>query len=1404
MAVLLGTASASVTLDVGQFLGAANQAMGAMDQLGSYEGKGKSSFFSTMTKGALGLGTALIVPMSLGLKAAVDLEQAMANLNASLGGVDGSTLDALSASITDIGAASKFSATEVAAVADELAKAGYGADDLLGGMTQAVIDLSQATGEGLPTATQGITQAMAVWQDSIVGPTLAINDASKAADVLTVAANQSTGGVADVIAGLRPLGPVAASMGVSFEESAAAIAMFTQYGLSGAEAGISLARGLQNLANPTSEASAMMGELGIAAFDMQGNFVGFPALFDQLNTSMAGMSDQAQLAALSTIFGAEAIDVMGLAVLQGSSPLEQMIALMQESGAAAEQSALRMDTLGAQFDALKEGANTFLGSLVAGLLPGLRVFVDAGNMLIDMLMKIPGPIKTAIGAVAGLLAGFAAVNTAIAGFSFLAGVLGIGGVGAALSAVLPILLGLAAAAGAVYIAWKTNFLGFKGVIEGIGDAFSGIKGFVDRFLGAFKKVEKPVSAVGKVFDAITGPVDAFKAGFDALTGVVKTVTGPFDAVASAGEKVGSFLDRIAGPANRAAAGFAAVSGAAQGVTDAVSGLGRVFDALGIAISGINGGNIPPWLQDVADFFFAASDAADKFFERFSLARDLALFRGDNPFEAFITGLKSAIGTIDVGTIAITIGGWFVAAATSIWDAIVDWWDGSPGDPVLAAAGMESALPVDSVPLRIKGWIVSSAESIWSAIQQWWNGGGGSGDPARDAAGIGGGAQSSPGFTVERLLLNIGEWAMGQVADVGATILDWATEKIGAIDWTGLGNTVRDALTGAISGAFNVGQDIGEAIAGLDTIAINLLDTVTAAITEADWTNIGAVAAQMLINALKAGFGILGTLVSLGPAFITGIIDGISTADWPAVATSIKNFIIAAIEGLSGFALGFGLTLFSELQQALGTVDWGALASTIGTKLGSAISKVSGFAVGLAGKLSDELGQALGEVDWVSLAGSIGGKLAEAIANVTGFAVEIGGKLYDELSQALGNVDWAALGSTLKDGFVGAVAGIGEAIGTAIWNELPGWLTDLIGGVLPGQSDDVITSNTPKGTGAAGGTLRESLFPGRVTLPEIDFSGLDAAKAKLDEFRSASLGVTDNLKAALATPIDTSILTSSLTGLKDAMALSMADLGTSIASGLQSAMQTAVVQVQGIQIGTAFVTGIQQGIAAGSATVGAAVSTLVSTAGNGRIGMTVAGLSVGFAFGDGTASGIRSKSGAVGSAAASYVSTASGYRGAMMAAGLGIGWALGDGVAAGIRSKIGAVAAEASAMVTTAIAAAKAAAAISSPSRVMFDEVGVMLGLGAALGVESQYRRMAEAMTGLIQIPAVRQAQYIPDVPNRSAAASGGGSSYATTTISVDVQAPQGMSDADEADFVQRFAQAIKTGTDLVYMAQGVS
>src|SRR5690606_14115611 len=142
----------------------------------------------------------------------------------------------------DISIASQFSATEVAAVGEGLAKAGFDASELQN-VTEAVVLLSQATGDGLGPAMEVVVAAMSTWSEEIVGVELALTDATRVSDILTTAANNSTASLSDINAGMRSLGPVAAQMGIGFDESAAAIALFTNYGLRGADAGISLARG---------------------------------------------------------------------------------------------------------------------------------------------------------------------------------------------------------------------------------------------------------------------------------------------------------------------------------------------------------------------------------------------------------------------------------------------------------------------------------------------------------------------------------------------------------------------------------------------------------------------------------------------------------------------------------------------------------------------------------------------------------------------------------------------------------------------------------------------------------------------------------------------------------------------------------------------------------------------------------------------------------------------------------------------------------------------------------------------------------------------------------------------------------------------------------------------------------
>lgn len=782
----------------------ADKAKRDIDDVGGSVSRAGSGF-DKLKAGALGLGTALIAPMGLGLKSAVQLEQSIANVNAALGGVDASTLDSLTTSFQDIGTASQYSAIEVANVGEELIKAGFGVEDLLGGMTQSVVDLAQATGDGLGPAMDGVVQIMSTWKTGIVDSSIAMTDASRVADILTVAANGSKAGLTDIQAGMRSLAPVAAMMGIPVEDAAAAIALFTNNGLRGADAGISLARGLQNLADPTSEAATRMDELGIAAFDANGTFVGFPSLFRQLQTGMADLDDQTKFTALSTIFGAEAMDVMGLAIMNGADPLEAMIALMGESGAAAEQSALRMDTLGAQFDTLVEGVTTFLGSLVQGLIPGMRATVDIANDFIDVLMRIPKPIKTIIGAVTAGLAAFAALNVAIKGFA--AFNMLTGGAGLGLSGMLAPLLGLATAAGALYLAWEHNVFGIRDMVK----QFRKFYGLA-RLMGT-GRVASFFDAIGNVFDSSIA---------HNIARVVQSL-GTFYQMSRAlgNSPVVAMLDAFANVFDSALA--ANIARTISGLGYLISSLGMFYDisrmlgntriesffnALSNGIRNLSGGNIPAWLESVAQGFDRLQDAV----RTGGLSGLLQQVLDELGRLALWSATQALEFVIDVG---ISIGSWAISAAVNLGSAVWDWVTNTA---IPTAAGVVST--IYGVLVSIGSWAKHTIADIWPDVTAW----------ASEAMGT----VTEAAATLWGVLVNIGSWGKGLISDIWPYVSQFAQEswdtvsanavKIGDVavsirEWgisaaTDLWTAVSNWVTG--SGGAGVGDSLMSETGGAST------------------------------------------------------------------------------------------------------------------------------------------------------------------------------------------------------------------------------------------------------------------------------------------------------------------------------------------------------------------------------------------------------------------------------------------------------------------------------------------------------------------------------------------------------------------------------------------------------------
>ena len=75
-------------------------------------------------------------------------------------------------------------------------------------------------------------------------------------------------------AALAQAGLVASQTGLTLEETTGGLAAFASAGLLGSDAGTSLKTALQRLTPQSAEAAGLMDELGLRAYDAQGQFVG--------------------------------------------------------------------------------------------------------------------------------------------------------------------------------------------------------------------------------------------------------------------------------------------------------------------------------------------------------------------------------------------------------------------------------------------------------------------------------------------------------------------------------------------------------------------------------------------------------------------------------------------------------------------------------------------------------------------------------------------------------------------------------------------------------------------------------------------------------------------------------------------------------------------------------------------------------------------------------------------------------------------------------------------------------------------------------------------------------------------------------------------------------------------------
>lgn len=213
-----------------------------------------SSLTKKFTVPIVGAGAAAI-------KLASDFENGMSKVS-SISGATGEQLDKLSQKAKEMGAKTKFSATQAAEAYSYMAMAGWKAGDMLNGI-EPIMKLAGASGEDLATTSDIVTDALTAF-----GKTA--KDTAMFADVLaTTSANANTN-VAMMGESFKYVGPVAGALKYSIQDVSLALGMMGNSGVKASSAGTSLRSWMTNMSKPTNAVSTAMQELGISMTDAQG------------------------------------------------------------------------------------------------------------------------------------------------------------------------------------------------------------------------------------------------------------------------------------------------------------------------------------------------------------------------------------------------------------------------------------------------------------------------------------------------------------------------------------------------------------------------------------------------------------------------------------------------------------------------------------------------------------------------------------------------------------------------------------------------------------------------------------------------------------------------------------------------------------------------------------------------------------------------------------------------------------------------------------------------------------------------------------------------------------------------------------------------------------------------------
>lgn len=317
-----------------------------------------SKMAGLMKKSAAVIGVASVAAAKKTIDVGKSFEAGMSEVQA-ISGASGKDLEKLSAKAKQMGATTKFSATESATALKYMAMAGWKTNQMVSGLS-GVMNLAAASGEDLGTVSDIVTDSMTAFG-------LKAKDSGHFADVLAKASSSSNTNVAMMGETFKYVAPLAGSMKYSIEDTATAIGLMANAGIKGSQAGTSLRSIITRLVKPPKDAATALNALGISTTKADGSMKPLRETMAELREKFSGLTESQKASYASSIAGQEAMSGLLAIVNASDSDFNKLQkAIDNSSGAAKKQADVMNNNL--------QGALYDLGSVAESV--GIGIYED--------------------------------------------------------------------------------------------------------------------------------------------------------------------------------------------------------------------------------------------------------------------------------------------------------------------------------------------------------------------------------------------------------------------------------------------------------------------------------------------------------------------------------------------------------------------------------------------------------------------------------------------------------------------------------------------------------------------------------------------------------------------------------------------------------------------------------------------------------------------------------------------------------------------------------------------------------------------------------------------------------------------------------------------------------------------